>query len=91
MKNIYKLINIKNIKYVEINIETTPVESYLNKVNHIFVFNMWFFKDCKNLEEIKNQFYQGLREDYIVEGIQIKLFRNKRDIKRGKFINFLRE
>jgi hypothetical protein len=66
---------MKNIEYVSIKIECVPVESYLQKVNHEFVFKGEFFEECETIEEIRDKFYLNLRNDYVVDYIHIFLYK----------------
>ena len=57
---------------VKITIETQPVETYLiEDVKHTFVFDNKYFSNCETIEEIRDFFYENLREDYVVNYIHI--------------------
>jgi len=91
LKNRYIPANMKRVRYVKVIIRTKPVEDYLIEVKHVFMFKGEHFKGCETIEEVRDKFCDDLREDYVIEGIEVYLFNNKKSIYDDKFEEYLGE
>lgn len=85
------VIKKHNIKYVDVIIDCSVVESFLKKVEHRFVFKSDYFSDCENIEEIRDKFYEGLNPDYVVDYIHIYLYKSEEDLDNEDFVEYLGE
>lgn len=68
------------------NIETIPVEPYLEKMYRVYVFKADYFKNSNNLKSVAKQFFDGLNSKYVVEDGYIKVYNTLEDLEEDNFV-----
>jgi len=79
------------IKIIKAIITITPVENYLKEVKKEFVFDSSYFEKCETIEEIRDMFYEGLNDNYIVEYTEIYTYKTKKDYEKNKQYEYIGE
>lgn len=81
---------MNKIQYVKIKIDKEPVEDFLLEVKKEYIFVGDYFKDCENIEEIRDKFYKETQDENI-SYIHIYVYTSKNNLDKDKFFEYLGE